>query len=118
MIEVELISWFTRALTNPTIAASIVLSGMLVFSGLGSWMTEKIAKAGRVLPVQMAAVALCLIAMSFALPATLEAIGALSYLERIACCLAIVAPVAFLMGFPMATAMNWLATRGRDQMFV
>ncbi|MBC7738414.1 MAG: hypothetical protein H7245_14630, partial [Candidatus Saccharibacteria bacterium] len=37
-VEVGLISWFTRALTNPTIAASIVLSGMLVFSGLGSWV--------------------------------------------------------------------------------
>lgn len=117
-VEVGLISWFTRALTNPTIAASIVLSGMLVFSGLGSWVAEKIKRADRVLPVLMAAVALSLGAMTLALPAVLEWIGALSYLGRIVSCLVLVAPVAFLMGFPMATAMNGLAARGQDQMFV
>ena len=117
-VEVGLISWFTRALTNPTIAASIVLSGMLVFSGLGSWVAEKIKRADRVLPVLMAAVALSLGAMTLALPAVLEWIGALPYLGRIVSCIVLVAPVAFLMGFPMATAMNGLAARGRDQMFV
>lgn len=117
-VEVGLISWFTRALTNPTIAASVVLSSMLVFSGLGAWVAEKIARAGNVLPVLMAAVALYLVAMTLVLPAVLETIGALPYLGRIVGCLALVAPVAFLMGFPMATAMNGLAARGRDQMFV
>lgn len=117
-VEVGLISWFTRALTNPTIAASIVLSGMLVFSGLGSWVAEKIKRADNVLPVLLAAVALSLGAMTLVLPAILGAIGALPYLGRIASCLVLVAPLAFLMGFPMATAMNGLAARGRDQMFV
>ena len=117
-VEVGLINWFTRALTNPTIAASIVLSGMLVFSGLGSWVAEKIKSADRMLPVLIAAVAFSLGAMTLALPAVLETIGALPYLGRIVSCLALVAPVAFLMGFPMATAMNGLAARGRDQMFV
>ena len=117
-VEVGLISWFTRALTNPTIAASVVLSGMLVFSGLGAFVAERITRAGRVLPVLIAAIALCLIVMALTLPAALETIGALPYLGRIACCLVLVAPVAFLMGFPMATAMNWLAASGRDQMFV
>ena len=117
-VEVGLINWFTRALTNPTIAASIVLSGMLVFSGLGSWVAEKIKSADRILPVLITAVAFSLGAMTLALPAVLETIGALPYLGRIVSCLALVAPVAFLMGFPMATAMNGLAARGRDQMFV
>ncbi len=117
-VEVGLISWFTRALTNPTIAASVVLSGMLVFSGLGSWVAERITRTGRVLPLVLVSIALCLLAMMLVLPVALESIGALSYLGRIAFCLVIVAPVAFLMGFPMATAMNWLALRGRDQMFV
>lgn len=117
-VEVGLISWFTRALTNPTIAASIVLSGMLVFSGIGSWVAEKVGNAGRILPTLMGAIALLLAAMTLILPTALEAVGALSYFGRIALCLALVAPVAFLMGFPMATAMNGLAARGRDQMFV
>jgi hypothetical protein len=118
LVEVGLISWFTRALTTPTIAASVVLSGMLVFSGLGSLAAERITNAGRILPVLMAAIAVLLVAMTQVLPAALEAVGALSYLGRVACCLVIVAPVAALMGFPMSTAMNWLASQGRDQTFV
>lgn len=117
-VEVGLISWFTHALTNPTIAASVVLSGMLVFSGLGALVAEKITRARRMLPLLIAAIALGLILMDLTLPMALEAIGALAYLGRIACRLALVAPVAFLMGFPMATAMNWLAARGQGQMFV
>ena len=117
-VEVGLISWFTRALTNPTIAASVVLSGMLVFSGLGALVAEKITRARVFLPAVMLGIAVGLVAMTAALPVGLEAIGALSYLGRIGCCLAMVAPVGFLMGFPMATAMNGLAVSGRDQMFV
>ena len=66
----------------------------------------------------MEAIALCLGTMTLALPAVLETIGGFSYLGRIVSCLAIVAPVVFLMGFPRATAMNGLALRARDQMFV
>ncbi len=117
-VEVGLISWFARALTNPTISASIVISGMLVFSGIGSWVAEKITKATWVLPALMAGIAMWLGAMTYVLPGLLEAIGAYSYLIRLICCLAMVAPVAFLMGFPMATAMTWLASRGQEQMFV
>lgn len=117
-VEVGLISWYTRALTNPTIAASVVLSGMLVFSGLGAWVAEKMPRAERNLPILMAGIVLCLLTLPLVLPQLLEAIGAMSAVGRIVCCLALVAPLAFLMGFPMATAMNGLALRGRDQMFV
>ena len=75
MLEVGINSWFSRALTNPTIAAS----GMQVFSGPGSWVAEKINHAGRILPLLMATIALSLVAMALALPAVLAAIGALSY---------------------------------------
>jgi len=33
-------------------------------------------------------------------------------------CFALIAPPAFLMGFPMATAMTWLTRLGKDHMFV
>ncbi|MBI1171337.1 hypothetical protein GC209_08050 [bacterium] len=117
-VEVGLISWFARALTNPTIAASVVLSGMLVFSGLGAWVAERIRSTGLILPALLGATALALALMTAVLPGLLEAIGALPYLARLVYCLALVAPVGFLMGFPMATAMNALAECGRDQMFV
>jgi hypothetical protein len=41
MTEVGLISKFVLALANPTISASVLLSGILVFSGLGSMVSER-----------------------------------------------------------------------------
>lgn len=118
-VEVGLISWFARALTNPTLSASIVISGMLVFSGIGSLLAERIiARARAVLPVILVAAGLWLGAMTLALPSALEAIGGLSYVLRTLASLALLAPPAFLMGFPMATAMTWLGRLGRDQSFV
>ena len=40
--EVGLISYFTRALNNPTISAAVVISGMLLFSGIGSLLAERL----------------------------------------------------------------------------
>ncbi len=45
MVEVGLIAHFVMALGNPTVSASILITGMLVFSGLGALTSE------RVLPV-------------------------------------------------------------------
>src|SRR5208337_914881 len=47
-----------------------------------------------------------------------EAIAALPYGARLVCCFAIVAPPAFLMGFPMPTAMTTLGRLGKDHLFI
>lgn len=118
-VEVGLIAWFSRALTNPTISAAAVISGMLVFSGLGSLAAERIvARARLVLPALLAAVALILGTLPLWLPAALGATGALPLALRLLATLALVAPPAFLMGFPMATAMTWLGRAGRERSFV
>lgn len=118
-VEVGLISWFTRALINPTIAAAVTLSGMLVFSGLGSLAAERaVARARVVLPLVLIGIAGLLGAMTFVLPHLLDQIGDWSIQARIAACLALLAPTSFLMGFPMAAAMTTLARSDRDQAFV
>jgi len=42
----------------------------------------------------------------------------LPYGARVVCCFAIVAPPAFLMGFPMPTAMTTLGRLGKNHMFI
>ena len=42
MVEVGLIAHFVMALGNPTISASVLITGMLVFSGLGALMSERV----------------------------------------------------------------------------
>jgi len=64
MVEVGLISRFNLALSNPTISASILIAGMLVFSGLGAFVSERIFdRAKLILPVILVAVAALLLAM-------------------------------------------------------
>ena len=41
MVEVGMIAHFILALSNPTVSASVLITGMLVFSGLGSFVSER-----------------------------------------------------------------------------
>jgi len=119
MVEVGLIAKFVLALANPTVSATILLSGILVFSGLGSFVSERfLPNARRVLPRVLAAVVALLIAASLFIDPLLDWIGGFDYLARLALSVALVAPLAFLMGFPMATAMTSLGRLGKDSMFL
>ena len=42
MVEVGLIAHFVMALGNPTVSASILITGMLVFSGIGALISERV----------------------------------------------------------------------------
>jgi hypothetical protein len=119
MVEVGLISRFTLALANPTISASVLISSLLVFSGLGSLVSERISdRAPAILPLILASIAAMLVAYAVALALALDRIAGLPYGLRLIACFALIAPPAFLMGFPMATGMAWLARLGKDHLFV
>ncbi len=119
MVEVGLISRFTLALSNPTISAAVLISGMLVFSGLGSLVSERIAERARgILPLILAGIAALLVTYAFALAPVLDWIDGLAYPLRLLLSVGVVAPPAFLMGFPMATGMGWLARLDKEHMFV
>jgi spermidine synthase len=119
MVEVGLMSRFTLALSNPTISASVIISAMLVFSGIGSLVSERLIEQARQhLPKILAAIAILLVAYAFVLPPMLNSIAGLSYGVRVAATFILIAPPATLMGFPMATGMGWLTKLGKEHMFV
>jgi spermidine synthase len=119
MVEVGLIAHFVMALGNPTISASVLITGMLVFSGLGALTSERALPHMRiVMPALFVAVAALLILYGLFLGRALDAIGAIPYAARLASCFLLIAPPAFLMGFPMPIAMTTLGRLGKDHMFV
>ncbi|MFO1185458.1 MAG: hypothetical protein U1E56_11840 [Bauldia sp.] len=119
MVEVGMISEFTLALSNPTVSASILISGMLVASGLGSFASERfLHRAREVMPMIFAAIGALLILYGLFLDNVLDLIGTLPYVVRLALCFALIFPPAFLMGFPMPTAMATLARLGKEHMFL
>jgi hypothetical protein len=118
-VEVGLISRFNLALSNPTISAAIMISAMLVFSGLGSFVSERLLSRAKVgLPLILAAICIVLLAYTLLLDPVLDWIGGFVFPVRLLLCFLLVAPPAFLMGFPMPTAMVSLTRLGKDRLFV
>jgi hypothetical protein len=97
----------------------VLISSMLVFSGLGSLFAERIFDRARVLlPITFAGIGLLLFGYALFLTPVLDAIGAYPYALRLLLCFLLIAPPAFLMGFPMSTAMTWLARLDKEHLFV
>ncbi len=119
IVEVGMISHFVLALSNPTVSASVLITGMLVFSGLGSFVSERfLDRARSTMPKIFTAIFLILTLYAFTIDYALDWIGTLPYLLRIVLCLLLLMPPAFLMGFPMPTAMTTLGRLGKDHMFL
>ena len=119
MVEVGLISDFMLALSNATVSASVLITGMLVFSGLGAFFSERfLDRARNVMPKIFVAISALLIGYGLFLDRALDLIGTLPYGLRLVCCFALIFPPAFLMGFPMPMAMTSLARLGKDHMFL
>ena len=119
MVEVGLISDFMLALSNATVSASVLITGMLVFSGLGAFFSERfLDRARSVMPKIFVAISVLLIGYGLFLDRALDLIGTLPYGLRLVCCFALIFPPAFLMGFPMPMAMTSLARLGKDHMFL
>jgi spermidine synthase len=119
MVEVALISHFVLALSNATLSASVLITGMLVFTGLGSFVSARYAAdARRVMPQVFLAIGAFLIVYGYILDLALDLIGTMPYGLRLLYCFLLILPPAFLMGFPMPTAMGWLSRLGKEHMFI
>jgi hypothetical protein len=119
IVEVGMIAHFVLALSNPTVSASVLITGMLVFSGLGSFTSERfLHRARSVMPKIFLAIFAILTLYAFTIDFALDWIGTLPYVLRILLCLLLLMPPAFLMGFPMPTAMTTLGRLGKDHMFL
>ncbi len=103
-IEIVLIEKASLYLNDRTSAFALVLTGMLVFSGFGSLLTERAGRAGIVL-VGLVIVLWCAGAL-FGLERLLLATIGLPWAARAAILLAVTAPVSVALGmpFPMGLA--------------
>ena len=119
MVEVVLISHFVLALSNATVSAAVLITGMLVFSGFGSLVSELwLDSARRIMPWIFIAIAVLLVAYGLFIDSALNFIGSLPYRWRLPSCFLLILPPAFLMGMPMPTGMTWLARLHKEEMFL
>ncbi|MEW5724424.1 MAG: hypothetical protein AB1896_15040 [Thermodesulfobacteriota bacterium] len=119
MVEIGLISRYIQLLGNPTVSITVLITGMLVFSGLGSYFSSRfLDRAGTALAVICPAVAAVLLFFVGFLDGIFDLAGAWSYPAKVLFCLVLLFPPAFLMGFPFATGMATLSNLGREVFFV
>ncbi len=107
LVEIPLIQRFILYLDQPAYAFSVVLFGVLFFSGLGSrFGSEKISsKKGLIILIGF------LVGYVLLLPGILYATLGLPMAARLAVSVLLIAPLGFLMGIPFPTGLARLRER-------
>jgi hypothetical protein len=113
-VEMAFIQKFILFLSNPLYSVAVVLSGFLLFAGLGSALSEWFARRlpwRSVSPVTVAVAAIAVLALIYVklLPVVFAAFIGLADAARIALSLALIAPLAFFMGMPFPLGLRRLS---------
>ena len=109
-VEIAFIQRFVLFLGHPLYAIAVVLAGFLVFAGLGAGYSARIGGriGGRTVALAVAGIAVLALAYLVLLPPLFEWLRPLTDAAKIAASLALIAPLAFLMGLPFPLGLSWL----------
>ncbi|MHB8799938.1 MAG: spermidine synthase [Thermoanaerobaculia bacterium] len=111
LVEIEFFHTFGLVLGSPTWALGTVLSVLLLFSGLGSMSASRIAASPGRLAAAFGALLAVLTAFVLARSEILTRLVGLELWLRVLLTGAVLAPIAFLMGIPMAAGMSRVGNR-------
>jgi hypothetical protein len=105
--EIALLQWFSIFLGHPVYSLGVCLFGLILSSGLGSLLSEKIRlRSRRALLVWGAIVVAYLVAMEQLLPVVFTATTNQERAVRIGVTLAAILPLGFLLGFAFPTGLR------------
>ncbi|MBR9977437.1 MAG: hypothetical protein KFH87_05060 [Bacteroidetes bacterium] len=108
LLEITLLSKLTHLIGSPVLAAAVTIATFLFFSGLGSLTAQRFAITPlRLRRLLILLAVFALVMMEGVSPLTSFA-GAFPDLSRIVIAILFIAPIAFLMGFPMPAGLSRL----------
>ena len=115
-VEIAFIQKFTLFLSHPLYAVAVVLAGFLVFAGIGSGLSERLArqaarKRRSATRLAVAGIVALTLVYLLALPWLFALAMALGDGPRIALALVTIAPLAVCMGMPFPLGLAVLADR-------
>ena len=115
-VEIAFIQKFTLFLSHPLYAVAVVLAGFLVFAGIGSGLSERLArqaarKRRSATRLAVAGIVALTLVYLLALPSLFAHAMALGDGPRIALALVTIAPLAVCMGMPFPLGLAVLADR-------
>jgi hypothetical protein len=113
LIEIAQLQRLSIFLGHPTYGLSVVLFSVLIFSGLGSMLTERVIRFDRPRSLVMPLVVLLGVVgvLGWATPIVIRSTAGATTPARIATAIALLAPAALLMGMPFAIGMGAAAAR-------
>ena len=107
MMEIAFISRFTVILSHPLHALVVVLAAFLVFAGIGSWLSSR-SGGSESIARPVAGIVAIAAAYLVALPLLTSWLLGAPAAVKIAAAIALVAPLATLMGMPFPRALDRL----------
>ncbi len=118
LIEIGLVQRLILLLGKPVYSLSVILSSMLLASGLGSATASRFAlpRLHRVLPIVLAVTSAILWVQAFALPGWIQSLLGTPFPVRVTMSLVFVSVPAFLMGMAFPSAIRALESQGRGDL--
>jgi hypothetical protein len=113
-VEMMLIQQLTLYFGHPINAAAAVLSGMLLFAGLGAYFSEKLAKNKENFKLILAAIVLFIALLAFFLNPLIRATISQPTLVKIVIVILATGPLAFLMGIPFPSGLRFLSKSNQN----
>jgi hypothetical protein len=112
MVEISQLMRLSTFLGHPTYALAVVLFTVLIFSGLGSMVVDRIVKIDKPTSLLVPLLVLLGVALVFGLvtPTLIEEFAGRVTEIRIAVAVGILAPMAFFMGMPFSIGMKMAST--------
>ncbi len=110
-MEIAFIQIFMRFLAYPIYAVTVVLTGFLIFSGMGSYFANTIAIDRKAIAVRRAVTALALLSVAYAitLPILFSMGAGWSDPIKIGVSILFLAPLAFCMGLPFPSGLQLIS---------
>jgi hypothetical protein len=110
MIEIVMIQLFSLLLGEPVYTFAIVLAALLLFTGLGAYISGKyVSDAKRTLRIAIFLLSLLLLLASFFLPSLLRAAIALPMTGRIILSVLLIMPFGILLGMPFPSGIQLIS---------
>ncbi len=118
-LEIAFIQKLILFLSHPLYAVAVVLSGFLVFAGLGSGFSQALARrlhGSALSPVAVAVASIAALALVYVavLPQAFHWLAALPDPLKVTLALALLAPLAFFMGMPFPLGLARVAASAPD----
>lgn len=107
-LEIAFIQKFILFLHHPVYAVAVVLTAFLLFAGIGSLYSRRLARNGRGAALPVVAIAVLGTLYLYGLDSVFASLSALSDTMRILLSLLMIAPLAFAMGMPFPLGLHRL----------